>query len=241
MPRDVRTVRACDDAQHLPRDRDDHDAVGGELVDERRGQLGGFGRDEDAVEGGQPRESERAGPCVVDADAGVRVLGVLDPSPFAAGLPPQHLITRTTQVVAIVLTSLGALICFAGYGFLPWGPDASYSEVGEAVREHGLDGRPVTEAYFAWLGWVILLGLVATVVLVSLGRRPSVNASVVRPLVATGTVVAGLVHAWVVLDSEALDIAQVAVGLGLLLSALSAILPLRTSVRMTAVPPRLLG
>lgn len=171
-------------------------------------------------------------------------LGPFPGSGYPAALPgglPHQLLRHTTQVSAVVLTGLAAALCLAGYGFLPWATETTFSDIGEAAREYGFDDKPVTEAYFAWLGWAILLATVVMVVLVGLGRRPSgVNPKALRPVLAIGSIGCGLLHLWMMIDLGAegaeFDVGTYAVALGLTLAVIGTLLPLRTSARMMAGP-----
>lgn len=151
--------------------------------------------------------------------------------------PHPGLLRHTTQVVAIVLTSIAAVLCLAGYGFLSWstsGETVTFSEIGEAARDQGFGDRVVAEAYFGWCGWVVLLFVAAATLLVALGKKPAgVDPRVVRPIVAVGAAGALLLHLVALgqLDGD-LGIAAYAVGLGLGLALLGALLPLRTTARV---------
>lgn len=152
--------------------------------------------------------------------------------------PNPALLRHSTQVVAIVLTSIAAVLCLAGYGFLTWatsGDTVTFSEIGEAARDQGFGDRVVAEAYFGWLGWVVLLFVAAATLLVALGKKPTgVNPRVVRPIVAVGAAGALVLHLVALgqLDGD-LGIAAYAVGLGLGLALLGALLPLRTTARVS--------
>lgn len=158
---------------------------------------------------------------------------------------PPIAVVRRTQVVALVLTLLGVLLGFAGYGFLSWsasGDSVTFSEIGDAARDIGFDDKPVIEAYFAWLGWVVLLLVVVTAALVGAGLKPVMNPVVVRPILAAAMIGSLLLHLWVLVDLggnlDSLGPGVWAVTVGLALAALGTILPLRTTARMAVNHPR---
>lgn len=147
-----------------------------------------------------------------------------------------------TQLSALILTGVAAVLCFAGYVFLPWGKDVSFNDMSDAAREFGLDGKPVTEAYFAWLAWFLLLMTLAVAVLVAVGKRPGVvNASRLRPYLAGACVFALLVHLWVMIDLNGegadLSVGTYAVALGFLLAIVGGALPLRPPAPAGFWPP----
>lgn len=152
-------------------------------------------------------------------------------------------LVRHTQLVAIVVAAIGALACLAGYGFLPWAyakdDPVTYSDIGEAARDYGFKDKVFTEAYFAWMGWAVLLAVLVVVLLLALGKKPTgVNPRVLRPLLAAGTIAAVLAHLYAVSDLDGdFAIGAYAVGLGLVLAALATLLPLRSSARMLMAAP----
>lgn len=136
-----------------------------------------------------------------------------------------------------MVAGLGAVLCLAGYGFLPWGPDTTFAEISDSIREHGLEDKPLTEAYFAWLGWAFLVAVAVVAVLVGLGRKPSgVRPKALRPYLAGTALVLTGVHLWVLVDllneGGELDAGSVAVTAGLALTTLGSLLPLRVSAPM---------
>lgn len=146
---------------------------------------------------------------------------------------PKH----RTQLGAVILTGLAALLCFAGYVFLHWGKKTTFADISSATREYGFDDKPISEAYFAWLGWVVLLMVIGAAVVVLLGRIATVlNPRRMRPIVGSGAVLAVLVHLWTMIDMEDADfgIGFYATALGLVLAAVGSLLPLRSSYPTTA-------
>src|SRR3546814_6717525 len=109
--------------------------------------------------------------------------------PLPSGVPLQfasQALRHTTTVWAILLTTVGALLCFAGFAFLPWAEDVSFNDIGEVARDEGFTDHVYSEAYFGWLGWVLLALLVVVMVLVVLGVRPfGIRPHRARPIVAT--------------------------------------------------------
>ncbi|QCW51350.2 hypothetical protein FE634_14740 [Nocardioides dongxiaopingii] len=161
--------------------------------------------------------------------------------PGPAGWPVPYgrgpLVRSTTQPVAVVLAALAAVLCLAGYGFLPWATDVTFADISDATREYGGGDDPVAEAYFGWLGWALLLGSGVVAVLVALGRRGrSVSPRAVRPFLVL--VMAGglLVHLVAVVDVDTLDVGLLATSAGLAASLLGALLPLRTTAVVTIAP-----
>lgn len=156
------------------------------------------------------------------------------PHPGAAS---SGMLRHTTQVVAIVLTSIATVLCVAGYGFVSWasgGDTVTFSDLGEVARDRGFGDQAFAEAYFGWLGWVVLLFVAAATLLVVLGKKPAgVNPRVVRPIVVIGSGLALVAHlaALVELDGD-FGPAPYLVGLGLGLALLGALLPLRTTARV---------
>lgn len=155
---------------------------------------------------------------------------------------PGHQPQFVTQLAALILTGVAAVLCFAGYVFLPWGRDVSFNDISDATREFGLEGKPVTEAYFAWLAWLLLLMALAVAVGVAVGKRPGVvNAKKLRPYLAGGSIFALLIHLWVMIDLNGegadLGVGTYAVALGLLLAVVGTLLPLRMSAPMSFGPP----
>lgn len=146
------------------------------------------------------------------------------------------LLRHTTQVVAIVLAAFATVLCVAGYGFLSWAPSGSitFSDLGESARDLGFPDQPFAEAYFAWLGWVLLLWVVVVTVLLALGKKPAgVNPRVLRPILAVGSGLALVAHL-VVLGELSGDPGPAAyvVGVGLLAAVVGTLLPLRTTARV---------
>ncbi|KRF13921.1 hypothetical protein ASG90_14005 [Nocardioides sp. Soil797] len=159
------------------------------------------------------------------------------------GFFPGPVVRTTPTISAIVSAAVGAVLCFAGYGFLPWGKDTTFSDIGEAAREYGFKDQPFVESYFAWLGWAILALTVVVVGLLVLGRTTTaVKAGVLRPIL----IILGLAmlasHAWmwVVLadDGAEFEVGAYAVALGLLLTLLAALVPPRTSAHVMLSPQR---
>jgi hypothetical protein len=144
-----------------------------------------------------------------------------------------------TQVVAVVLSAVGAALCVAGYGFLDWssrGGSVTFSDLGEAARSGGPGGDAYAEAYFGWLGWVVLVWTVVVLVLLVLGRG-SMNPVPVRPLVAIGSGLALLAHlAALVAIEDSGGVAGVAVAIGLAVSTLAALLPPRLTAQVAWSP-----
>lgn len=152
---------------------------------------------------------------------------------------PEPAVRVTTNVSAIVGGAFGAVLCLVGYGFLPWGEDTTFSDIGKAAREYGFKDQPLIEAYFAWLGWAILALSVVVLVLLTLGRSTTaLKPSMMRPILGIASLVAAACHAWmwIVLadDGAQFEIGAYAVALGLLLTVIAALAPLRRSVRVTA-------
>lgn len=146
----------------------------------------------------------------------------------------------TTQLAAVVVTGLAALLCLAGYLFLPWSKKVDFSDLSDAFREYGNGDKPITEAYFGWLGWVALVMVVAVAVVVALGRRPTgVNPRRLRPFLVGATGVAALLHVWVMIDTDGADFGNgaYAVALGLVLAVVGTALPLRTPSQPTGPTP----
>src|SRR3546814_6533412 len=63
---------------------------------------------------------------------------------------------QTCALPIFLLTTVGALLCFAGFAFLPWAEDVSFNDIGEVARDEGFTDHVYSEAYFGWLGWVLL-------------------------------------------------------------------------------------
>ncbi|HEY9562962.1 MAG TPA: hypothetical protein VIR30_04255 [Nocardioides sp.] len=159
--------------------------------------------------------------------------------PLPSGVPLQfasQALRHTTTVWAILLTTVGALLCFAGFAFLPWAEDVSFNDIGEVARDEGFTDHVYSEAYFGWLGWVLLALLVVVMVLVVLGVRPfGIRPHRARPIVATTAFLALVAHFGMLIDLDAvgadLGVAVWTVTLGFLASAIGALLPLRIRVR----------
>lgn len=159
-------------------------------------------------------------------------------APGTPGYSGAPVLTRRTQLVAVVLAALGAVLCLAGYGFLSWstggGDTVTFSDVGEAARDVGFgSGKEIAEAYFAWLGWALLVVAIAAAVMLAVGRTGRASPKTMRPILAIAMAVAVLVHLVAMFQFEAeLSIAVAAVSTGLGLSLLGALLPLRTTARV---------
>lgn len=161
----------------------------------------------------------------------------------ATGPPPE--LRTSTHVAAAVVGGLATVLAFAGYVFLSWGtggPTVTFAEIGDAVRDQGLGDALVAEAYFAGLGWLVLLWLLAATVLLALAARPSgLGARALRPVVVAATVLALLLHLWALFEltdgGGDLGVGAHAVTLGLGTALLAAVLPLRTTARVVTVTP----
>lgn len=159
--------------------------------------------------------------------------------PTAAWAP--RLVRHTTQVGAVVVGSIGAALAIAGYTFLPWGSGGGdsvlFADISEVARDTGFGDNELTEAYFAWLGWIALVLLVAVAVVLALGRKPrGISPKVARPVLSVLMIVVTAVHWLVVLDASSdlgdFDIGAHAVGLGLVLATIGVLVPLRARTRV---------
>ncbi|MEO9325049.1 hypothetical protein ABFT23_16260 [Nocardioides sp. C4-1] len=161
---------------------------------------------------------------------------VVHGAPFAPGL-----LRHRTHVGAVVLAGLGALLCLAGYTFLSWASAAdtvTFIDIGDSVRDAGGSGNGFAEAYFSFLGWLVLLVAIVVVVLVVLGLKPSVNPRALRPVLVVTAVVLLLVHLGALVDLDLPEYGPAAwvIGFGLGALAVAAMLPLRTTARVAYQP-----